>query len=101
MAKEAGLSVSELHSLARKGPHAADLLLRRMTALGLDPNQVSRTERATFQDMQRVCSMCASHRHCAQDLAHRPDNPEWREYCPNAETLTALNAMPWSARAEW
>ncbi len=101
MAQDAGVSVAEFRKLTRLGPEGADLLLRRMEALELDPKEVSQTERRTLQDLQRVCAMCESHRRCARDLAHDSENPVWEDYCPNAETLKSLNAMPWSSRREW
>ncbi len=101
MAKDIGLSASELRRLANLGPDSADLLLRRMAALDLDRNEVSRTEPRTFQDLQRVCTMCNSHRRCKRDLAGDSADPAWQDYCPNAATLMALNALPWRARAEW
>ena len=101
MAKDIGLSSSELRRLANLGPDSADLLLRRMAALDLDRNEVSRTESRTFQDLQRVCTMCNHHRRCRGDLARDTDDPAWHDYCPNASTLMALNALPWRARSEW
>ena len=101
MARDVRLSVSELRALARKGPKAADLLQRRLAALGLDPTEVARLEPAAFRDLQRVCAMCKSHRRCARDFAHDAPLPAWESYCPNAETLAALSAMPWPARREW
>jgi len=101
MAKDLGLSASELRSVVKLGHGSADLLLRRMAALDLDRKEVSRTEPRTFQDLQRVCSMCRSHRRCKRDLAHDAADPAWQDYCPNAATLMALNALPWRARSEW
>jgi hypothetical protein len=100
IAKDIGVSVSELHKLASLGPEAADLLQCRMSALDLDPEEVSRTEPRTFQDLQRVCTLCDDHRRCARDLSRDSAIPAWKDYCPNAETLMALSAMPWAARAK-
>jgi hypothetical protein len=94
MAKDIGLSASELRRFAALGPHSADLLLRRMAALGLDGNEVSRTETRTFQDLQRVCTMCEDKRWCRRDLARDSADPVWRDYCPNAATLIALERFP-------
>lgn len=69
MAKDVGVSACELRRLASLGPDSADLLLRRMAALDLDRNEVSRTEPRAFQDLQRVCTMCNHHRRCRRDLA--------------------------------
>jgi len=101
MARDTGVSVDEFRQLARKGPHSADLLLRRMTALDLDPEEVRRIEPQTFHDLQRVCSMCRDHRRCVHDLAADAGNPAWKDYCPNVATLMALNALPWTSRREW
>ena len=101
MAKDVGVSPSELHRLANLGPDSADLVLRRMAALDLDRNEVSRTEPRTFQDLQRVCTMCNHHRRCRGDLARDSADPAWQDYCPNAATLMALDALPWRARSEW
>jgi len=101
MAHDIGVSSAELCKLASRGPESADLLLQRMEVLDLDENEVARTERATFQDLQRVCSMCDCKKRCARDLARDPADPVWKDYCPNAQTLTALNALPWMTRQEW
>jgi ATP-dependent exoDNAse (exonuclease V) beta subunit len=101
MAHDIGVSSTELYRLASRGPESANLLCQRMEALDLDQDEVARVERATFQDLQRVCSMCDCKKRCARDLARHPANPIWEDYCPNAQTLTALNALPWTARREW
>jgi hypothetical protein len=101
MAHDIGVSSAELHKLASRGPESADLLCRRMGVLDLDQDEVARVERATFQDLQRVCSMCDCKKRCARDLARDPADPVWKDYCPNAQTLTALNTLPWAARREW
>ena len=100
IAQDVGVSVAELHKLASRGPHAADLLLRRMAQLDLDRTEVARTEPRTFQDLQRVCTLCEARRRCARDFA-KHTTEEWQSYCPNATTLMALNAQPWAARSEW
>jgi hypothetical protein len=101
LARDIGVSASELRRLASLGPDSADLLLRRMAALDLDRNEVSQTKPRTFQDLQRVCTMCNHHRQCRRDLARDSADPAWQDYCPNAATLMALNALPWRARSEW
>ena len=100
MAQDIGVSVSELHRLSRLGPDAANLLPKRMAALGLDRGEVGRTEPAVLHDMQRVCALCEHHKRCARDLAQHNDST-WQDYCPNVATLKALNAMPWESRRDW
>jgi hypothetical protein len=75
MAHDIGVSGAELHRLASRAPESADLLCRRMEVLDLDENEVARVERATFQDLQRVCSMCDCKKRCARDLARNPADP--------------------------
>src|ERR1700746_110698 len=101
MARDIRMSAYELRAVARKGPKAADLLQRRMAALDLDPKEVSWLEPAALPHLQRVCTMCKSHRRCAWDFARRAPPTKWERYCPNTGTLGALNAMPWRARREW
>jgi hypothetical protein len=101
MAGDVGLTPTELRQLARHGSGAANLLHQRLAALELDQREVARQEPQTLHDLQRVCSLCQFHRRCARDLAHNAADPAWKDYCPNAATLIALNAEPWPARAEW
>jgi hypothetical protein len=101
IARDIGVPVSELHELVRLGPHAADLLTKRLAVLNLDRGELARLEPGVLQDMQRVCSLCDHHRRCAADLGHRPEALDWQGYCPNVATLKALNAMPWPSRHEW
>jgi len=101
IAEDVGVYAAELRTLAMFGPEAADLLLRRMAALDLDRNEIARIEPQTFQDLQRVCIMCEHHRRCARDFSRDSASDAWKEYCPNAATLIALNALPWAARYDW
>jgi hypothetical protein len=101
MARDLGMPVSELRQVANHGPEAADLLVRRMAALNLDRKEVAATVPSTFQDLQRLCTLCESHRQCARDLGHDPGDPEWEDYCPNVAMLKLLDSLPWAARSEW
>jgi len=101
MARDIGVTAAELRRLAKSGPEAVSLLRRRMTALDLDENEIAKAEPQTLHDLQRVCTLCQYRRRCARDLAHDAADPAWKDYCPNATTLAALNAEPWAARGEW
>lgn len=101
MARDMQMSPAELRAVVRRGPNAADLLLKRMAALDLDPSEVSQVAPETFRDLQRSCALCESKRRCSRDIASNPAKPEWKDYCPNAATLMALDAMPWVSRREW
>jgi hypothetical protein len=89
IAQDAGLSTYDLRRLVGEGPNAGELQ-DRMAVLGLDPASLSRDEPAVARDLQRTCSFCASKRQCRHDLAARPADPRWQDYCPNASTLNTL-----------
>jgi hypothetical protein len=63
-----------------------------MAALGLDYDEVGRTQPHVMWDLQQLCTLCDSKKRCARDLATNPHAPAWRGYCPNEDTLTALKA---------
>ena len=94
MARDAGLTVSELRQLSKLGIDADKLVFQRMAALQLDADSISRTYPATMHDLQRLCSNCRSKKRCQHDLAYDRYNPLWRQYCPNAGTLEALQSEP-------
>jgi hypothetical protein len=101
MARDLGMPVSELRTLAEHGPEAADLLVRRMAALDLDKKEVATIAPSTFRDLQRLCTLCESHRKCARDLGRDPADHAWEDYCPNVAMLKLLDSLPWAARGEW
>src|ERR1700694_3158486 len=95
IAQELGLSSFELRSLVSH-PDERELLGKRLAGLHLEPSALARSEPATFRDVQRVCAMCGFKYRCARDLAVEALDPawqEWRDYCPNATTLSALGAL--------
>src|SRR5262249_4151712 len=87
IARDLGISPDELHVLAAQDKSAADLLLRRMETLRLDPTQV---DSAVVRDLQRCCSKCKDKVLCAHELEDRPRKAMWPKYCPNEQTLAAL-----------
>lgn len=95
-------AAADLRALARHGPEEANLLPRRMAALGLDPDDVARLEPRVFRQLCWHCLLCESQGRCAWRLADDfaapewPDRPDdWRDYCPNAAALTTLSELPW------
>src|SRR5262249_62055755 len=101
MAKDVGVSASELRRLASLGPDSADLLLRRMAALDLDRTEVSRTEPQAFQDLQRVCTMCNHHRRCRRGLARDSGVSAWGDYWPNGTTGIAVYRITCRVGGAW
>src|SRR5215471_6567973 len=55
IARDLGISPVEIRTLAAKGENAADLLVRRMKTIGLEPGEV---DVAVVRDLQRCCSIC-------------------------------------------
>jgi hypothetical protein len=98
IARDVGVSTTDLRALAGKWPDAAEPLNRRLAALALDPAEIKRSEPQVMPDLQRVCTLCTRGRECEHDLADDPADPVWREYCPNVMTLDALRAERERAR---
>ena len=90
LAGELGLSTKELKDLEARGPAAADLLYQRMQALGLTRADVERVAQGLTRDLERTCSCCNAKGVCEKDLARRPDDPAWKDYCPNATSLESV-----------
>jgi hypothetical protein len=92
IAQDVGLSSQDLREMMQLSPDAAKLLLRRMSMLHLDTDELAKSEMDVMRDLQRVCSTCGSKRQCRIDLARDPENPVWRRYCPNEGTLVELQS---------
>ena len=88
IARDVGVSASELQTLAGRWPDSASLLERRVAALGL--KQIAQSEPQVVRDLQRVCGQCASEARCERDLNADEGDRTWRSYCPNVATLDAL-----------
>jgi hypothetical protein len=91
-----GMTPGALQCIATHSPGWADLLLRRLTALGLAPSELARADPATFGELARLCGSCESRGRCALDLTDEFADPgwqDWKDYCPNATTIRFLSAM--------
>jgi hypothetical protein len=89
VASDLCMSVSELRILAGRGEDAADLLQCRLLDLKIDPATV---EPAVMRDLQRCCSQCGDKVLCVHELEDHPKSAMWPKYCPNEQTIDALNA---------
>jgi hypothetical protein len=87
IANELGISTDELRILAYKDKNSADLLVRRMETIGLEPRN---TDPAVMRDLQRCCSNCRDKVLCVHELEDKPREVTWPSYCPNEATLDAL-----------
>jgi hypothetical protein len=90
IAKDLGVSVSDLRGLAAKGPGAAATLQKMLLALSVDPQEVAKADPAVMRDLQRLCVVCGQKRRCQHELARGTAAEHFREFCPNAYTLDAL-----------
>jgi|GraSoiStandDraft_44_1057316.scaffolds.fasta_scaffold207014_2 hypothetical protein len=89
LARDVGITRSELHILAGRWPDESNLLSRRLGVIGLE--QFAQTEPQVVRDLQRVCGQCDIGSRCERDLDD-PNDRSWREYCPNVTTLDALRS---------
>jgi hypothetical protein len=90
IARDVGLTRDDLYTVAAKRPDAADQLAQRVEALHIDRAAVLHAGPMVVRDLERVCTLCGSKRRCDRDLARHPDDPVWWTYCPNVQTLEAL-----------
>jgi len=90
MAQDVGLAPADLQELVKHGSDAAELLDRRLTALALSKPELAVNAAAELRDMERLCTLCSSKGRCRRDLVADPNDPAWRQYCQNEQTLIAL-----------
>ena len=90
IASDLRMSSADLEALVRQGPHSADELPKMLTALGIDQNDLARTEPLVLRDMERVCALCSHKRQCDRDLAASTAAAHYEEYCANAPTIDGL-----------
>ena len=91
-----GIPVAQLRWVSSYCPDPISLLERRMEALSLNPDGVLQIEPLTVRELQHRCVKCAKLGQCALDLADQFADPvwqSWRDYCPNAATLTMLSTL--------
>ncbi|HTL64393.1 MAG TPA: DUF6455 family protein [Pseudolabrys sp.] len=91
IANDLGITVGELRTLSAKNPHAADLLIKMLTALSVDPEALAKSDPATMRDLQRLCTSCGHKGRCAHELAEGTAAEHFKSFCPNAFTLDALS----------
>jgi len=91
IARDFGISVSELLVVAKSDVGVQELLRQRLVEIRLSEELLQKKHPHEFGDLNRVCASCASTKRCASDfLRHKPGRSE---YCPNTDTLEALRAM--------
>ena len=77
----------------RRGPHAADELPKRLTALRIDQDDRARAAPLELRDMERDCALCSQKRRCDRDLDAGTSAPHYQEYCANGPTIDGLGLV--------
>ena len=90
IARDLRISSDDLDRLVKAGPHSADQMPKMLKALGIDVEDLIRSEPLMVRDMQRVCAICSDKAQCDRELAAGTSAEHYRGYCPNAPTIDAL-----------
>ena len=94
VAKDLGLTPSQLRGFASKKTGAADQWQKMLCALDVDPKALADTEALIMRELQRVCITCSDKKRCKHELANGKAAEHFREFCPNALTLDTLWISP-------
>lgn len=89
MAKEIGVTPSQLHELA-KGPIDANLLKSMLVALKVDPEILADMDPLIMRELKWLCITCGNKKRCEHELARGTAAEHFREFCPNAVSLEEL-----------
>ena len=111
IARDVGVSVSDLRIIAAAHPGPGELLPPRLQLLGLDADYIGCALTATHRDLERTCAMCTAWRRCARDLAKGDVQAGMDSYClcsPTIDALTvdraslppAMTCEPWLPRRQ-
>ena len=90
MAKEIGVTPSQLHELVSKGPGTANLLKTMLVALHVDPKVLADMDPLIMRELQWLCITCSNKKRCEHELAKGTATEHFREFCPNAVSLDQL-----------
>ena len=75
---------------------SSDLLKRRMRAMHLDPDDLVRSPARMAGIKNGLCARCEARGKCMRDLDDEFADPgwgDWRNYCPNATSLSLLSTL--------
>jgi hypothetical protein len=90
MAKDIGVTPSQLHELVRKGPNSADLLKTMLVALRVDPKIIADMDPLVMREMKWLCITCNNKKRCEHELAKGTATEHFHEFCPNAVSIDEL-----------
>src|SRR6202521_4091913 len=81
IARELQVTPADLDMLVHQGPHAVDELPKLLMALGIDEEDLSRTQPLVLRDMVRVCASCQQKHKCNSDLDARSEERRVGKEC--------------------
>lgn len=90
VARDLNLSRFELQRLSSGNGSSPALLHQRMADFELAPEALTRQHPEVMRDLQRVCGMCDATKRCANEFAQSAPASSRSDYCPNTQTLQAL-----------
>lgn len=90
IAREFNLNDNELRLLASKDSDAANEVDELLEAVGIDPRTLDNKEPLVMRDLQRLCTRCKSKDQCRLELDSCSASDNYRDFCPNAYTISAL-----------
>ncbi|MDI1267316.1 MAG: hypothetical protein PS018_29045 [bacterium] len=90
VARDLNLSRYELQRLSGGNGSSPALLHQRMADFDLAPEALTRQHPEVMRDLQRVCGMCDATKRCANEFARNAPASSRSDYCPNTQTLQAL-----------
>lgn len=93
MAQDIGVTPADLRDLATRSAQAADEAPQMMAALGLDVEALRRSEPHVLRDIEIACTRCGQKGRCGSELADGTAAAHVDEFCVNAETFHALQAI--------
>jgi hypothetical protein len=79
LAGEFGSTAWDLQDLVAQDPGGAELLKRRLNALGVSRADVERIALGLARDLERTCWCWGEKSACQHDLTQDPDGTAWRE----------------------
>jgi hypothetical protein len=93
LARDAGVTEDTLGRIVGRGAGAE--LGRLLEAVYLDAAELRRKHPDVMRDMQVACSMCPVAGRCRSDLERGVSRLTFHNYCPNTETIAALEGRTW------
>lgn len=90
LARDNAVSEGDLRQLVSRSDADSSLLRRLLERLGIDFEQLGRSQASVVRDMAVVCAGCAMTRRCRSDLAQHDAPLRHGRFCPNMATIKVL-----------